>query len=138
MKKFSGAHSFNYSFMPHRERKTGLRENSFHHISHPDFLIGVSLPSVGMGNCSVGAEVVVSLNQCKDITGSPALFTKKYESKYSRFSHVQKIPWAMMLNHRSANFYHLDLRKRDSFEKCAVLVASVFSTVSRRFGNRCE
>lgn len=138
MKNFSGAHSFNYSFMPPRERKTGLSENSFHHISHPDFLIGLSLPSVGIGNCSFGAKVVVSLNQCKGIPGSPALFTKQYESKYSKFSHTHKIPWAMMLNRRSANFYRLDLRKRDRFEKCVVLVTSVSSTVSQGFENRCE
>ena len=36
--------------------KTGGVENSFHHISHPDSLIELSLPSVGIGNCLVGTE----------------------------------------------------------------------------------
>lgn len=57
--------------------KTGIGKDSFYHISHPDSLIGLSLPFVGIRNCSVGAEVVVSLNQCKHIMGHPAPLRKQ-------------------------------------------------------------
>ena len=36
--------------------KTGVGESSFHHISHPDSLIGPRLSSVGTGKGSVGTE----------------------------------------------------------------------------------
>lgn len=34
--------------------KTGVGKTSFHHISQPDSLIGLSLSSVGIGSSSIG------------------------------------------------------------------------------------
>lgn len=90
MKEFSRACSFNYSFMPREEEltgllKTGVGKDGFHRISHPGSLIGLSPPFVEMRNGSVGTEVVVSLNQCKNIMGSPAPLGKQYELKHSMF-----------------------------------------------------
>lgn len=69
--------------------KTGVGENSFHQISHPESLIGWGLAFVGIGNCSVGTEAVVGPNQCKDIMGSPALLREQCESKHGRFAPVK-------------------------------------------------
>lgn len=80
--------------------KTGVGKDCFHHISHPDSLIGISLPFVEIRNCSVGTEVVVSLNQCKDIMGSPAPLGKQYEFKHSMF-----LPKSLLSKWRLADAY---------------------------------